>query len=820
MATADCLAEIEKAVGRALSDTELSDLLTELQRRQRRAKAESAGDLEGAALKAADDMANDLKTQAIIEKRNAALNLKRRIEAVNFVKTQFGDKPDLGIEALLVGVNNPKQGARWSAAAQQHELAHYYLGGFIADVEKEGLWKVLVSGELDRDIARALWQKGRDTPDLGGIPDEASKIADVVAKWQEISRLDANKAGAWVGKLDGYITRQSHDIYRIRKAGYEAWKAVILPKLDPKTFAETDDIDKFLAETYEGLASGVHLKAQSAPSGFKGAGNVGKRMSQERVLHFKSADDWFDYNLKFGSGNLRESVMAGFRHSANSTGLMRALGPNAEMNLQQILDDTMRSLKGNPEALAAFRDDQNWLRNRFAQVDGSVNIPGNATAARVAGSVRAIESMAKLGMSTISSFSDIPTYASEMRYQGQSMLSGIGEAIGALFKGRGSAERRQLLSSLGVVFDSAKGQIAARFSAPDDLPGRVSRGLSFFFKMNLNEWWTDTLRAGASDAMSHRLALNKGATWDKLDPDLTRVLSLYGIDAAKWETIRASATKELDGREYITPENISDRETASQLRSYFIDRTDYAVITPDARTLSVMRRGTRPGTVEGELLRFVGQFKSFPIAFAQKALGREIYGRGASGSGLIDALRHGNGEMAGLAQLMLWTTLFGYGSMVTKDLLKGKTPRDPLKAQTWAAAFTQGGGAGIYGDFLLGETSRFGGGLLETLAGPTLGTVNDVYDLKVRLQQKAEGKPGDVLPTLFRDVVNNTPYANLFYTRTALDYLILNQIAEWLSPGYLKRHEQSTKQQTGQSFLYPPSQTIPTGGGRLLEGIR
>src|SRR3546814_16868336 len=107
------------------------------------------------------------------------------------------------------------------------------------------------------------------------------------------------------------------------------------------------------------------------------------------------------------------------------------------------------------------------------------------------------------------------------------------------------------------------------------------------------------------------------------------------------------------------------------------------------------------------------QFKSFSVATIQKQMGREVYGRGADT--LKTALRNGNGEMLGLAQLMVWTTLAGYGAMSTKDILKGRTPRNPLDPATWAAAFVQGGGAGIYGDFLLGETNRFGGGLLQTL---------------------------------------------------------------------------------------------------------
>src|SRR3546814_1332648 len=61
-------------------------------------------------------------------------------------------------------------------------------------------------------------------------------------------------------------------------------------------------------------------------------------------------------------------------------------------------------------------------------------------------------------------------------------------------------------------------------------------------------------------------------------------------------------------------------------------------------------------------------------------MGREVYGRGADT--LKTALRNGNGELLGLAQLMVWTTLAGYGAMSAKDILKGRTPRDPTDPAT------------------------------------------------------------------------------------------------------------------------------------------
>jgi hypothetical protein len=199
------------------------------------------------------------------------------------------------------------------------------------------------------------------------------------------------------------------------------------------------------------------------------------------------------------------------------------------------------------------------------------------------------------------------------------------------------------------------------------------------------------------------------------------------------------------------------------------------------------------------MIRFFGEFKAFPAAAIQKAWGREIYGRGATK--LTEALRNGHGEMLGLAQLMLWSTILGYVSLSAKDLAKGRTPRDPLDRRTWGAAFVQGGGASIYGDFLFGEMkNRFGGTLMTTLSGPTAGTVDDIADLWGRLRAG-----DDFAAQSLRVAINNTPFLNMFYSRIALDYLFLYQIQEALNPGSLKRMERRVEKQNAQTFLVRPS---------------
>jgi len=854
MAAQDCIDTIQaaaKAAGRELDLEELTELVGDLQARIKQLQAtDGMLGLEEAAMRAADEMGNQVKLAAVIEKRNALLNARRRAELVGYIRSTWSDRPDLGLESFLVGTNVARAGARRSVAAEQKQLSQAYIAGFLNDIEKEGLLPFLTRGDLDQDIADSLWRIGMDKP-LDGLSKEAVSIAKIMQKYQEAARIDANRAGAFIRKLPGYVVRQSHDPYKLQRAGFKQWRDEILPLLDERTFEAGSDVDGFLLATYNNLVSGVHLKVSTPePTGFKGPRNLAKKVSAERVLHFKDGVAWDQYNKVYGTGSLREAFLGGLDRSGQSTGLMRRLGTNPEGNFEAALDELQLAFKEDPEAMRRFQDDRRgMLKTRFAEIDGSASIAVNHTGARVAANLRAWQSMAKLGGAVISAVTDLPVAASEMRYQGKGMLGSMGTLIGGMLSGKKPAEQREILSSMGVFFDSVRGEVVSKFSADDSLGGKMSRAQQLFFKLNGLTWWTDTMRSTAALMMSHHLAYNRALNWEQMNPDLRRTLELFDFDAGKWDLVRNTGAKLADGREYMTTQGIDDivdgdlagyltskgrtvnaaaigelrEELRGSLRSYITDRASYAVIEPDARTRAMMRRGTQPGTVAGELLRFVGQFKAFPVAILQKSFGRELYGRGYQpgayganpGRELIQAMRSGNGEKLGIAQLMLWTTLFGYGAMATKDLLKGREPRPADDPKTWVAAMLQGGALGLYGDFLFGEANRFGGGLTQSLSGPTLGLIDGGYDLLARLRDG-----DDAAAASFRFAIQNTPFANLFYTRTAMDYLFLHSVQEALNPGALRRMERRIEKENAQQFLLRPSQNYIDTAGAVKDAVR
>lgn len=825
MSFQNCIDEIQKAAGREFSDEELDELFSELQKRARNNKARDKLGDDGFA-EAAAEIGAEQQQAAIIAKRNEALNRVRRAEALDFIRSGFADNPVLGLEAWMVGANRPVAGARNSADTQAKGMAAKYTSAMLRDLDWAGLLPEINRGTLDRQIANEMEAIGTPgmQPGVSGSA-KARQAAEIFHKYNELARSDANASGAWVGRQWGYIVRQSHDMDRIRGAGFEEWRDFILDKLDARTFDNRSDPETFLRHVWQGLASGVHIKntANDAVSGFKGPQNVAKAISQDRLLHFKSADDWFDYNERFGRGNLREAMLFGLERMGRTTGLMNAMGPNPGANLDMVFKELMQQADkaGDVDMVRNLQQSETMLQNRLGYVDGTQRIAANQMIGAVGSGMRVLQSTSKLGGATLSAISDIPLAASELRYQGDSMLTGASKIVRGMVDNLTNArDKRDAAASLGVVSDGMTYSILSRFDSTDSLPGLMTDLQRAFFKWNGLTWWTDSIRQSGVLAMGHRLALNKNEAWDALSPDLQRSLRNSGIQANEWDIARQASRMAADGREYVTPEAVRElpdeafttllqgrkptkarmrnlrNEIENKIRDYYIDRSSFLALEPDAKTQSLVSLGTQRGTVGGELARVIMQFKSFPIAILQKTWGREVYGRGANTLG--EALKNGNGEYQAMAQLFVWLTTFGFMAMTAKDLAKGRTPRDPLDPRAWTAAALQGGAMGILGDLLFGELkNRFGGGVVSTLAGPTAGTVDSVADVVGRI---ISGE--DPSAQAFRTLINNTPFANIFYFRMGMDALILNRVQETLSPGYMRRLERRLEKENEQELLW------------------
>lgn len=808
----------------------------------------AAGMDDGEILRA---MAEEINKDRIIElARNRALKLQRNrnVENLGYVLNTFRGKEGDGISALLVGSQYVREGSHMSVDSLGVGLSGQYRGELAAELNKlsPAHFQAFRANTLQREVARALYIiNNPDAPKYTG-PKMAMEIAEAVYRIQEKARVKENRAGAWIGKLPGYIARQTHDAYRIRKGGAPAWTSFMDENLDWAKTADgiyLNDLvgrEAFLGNMYTVMSTGKHVRQNTMANELARTSRIGSaaaRASRERVFIFKDADAWFNYQEKYGTGTLSDTIMHGLERAAKNTALMRVLGPSPQAGLETLQREATDALLKAGDAKGVDAVNRGRIRNQMKEVDNTINIEGNPSLARIGRNVRIFENVTKLGGAVISAFSDIPNVAGALAYRGaggwcENMLTGIR----GLCKGRGSAEQQRILASLGVYFDSTMQTTAARMSNGGLDAGGINNRLNgiqnTFFRLSGLSWWTDTQKATAGLVLSHDLARQKNNSWAQLAHKRQRALSLYGIDEGKWEIIRRGETKAADGRHYLTPDGIETvpdemfakylqsqgreatpssilalrEEIQDQFRTYFSDGIGDAVIESSAKTRAMLRQGTSAGTIPGEFFRFITQFKSFGFEYANRFLSREVYGYGANSfiEGLAgQVVRNQYGESGHLMRQIAMMTLFGYLSHSVKQLAAGKTPRDPHDVRTWVQALVQGGGLGIYGDFLFSELgnakNRFGGGMWSTFLGPTAGSAESFFNLYVDLMN-GDARAANVFRTLWSHVPGN----NLFYFKGAFDYLIAYNLYESLNPGYISRMKRRLEREQNQTFWLDP----------------
>ncbi len=863
---AGMLSAILASGGGEITKKEAENLRTVLKQRHRQilsglrklgqsANAQNIVDAEQqAALAAADQIADQELRAAAVEHRNAILRLGAKHRAVSFVKSQFKGDEFEGLKALVGGTIHRSIGGRDSAELAIKGFQRKWMSGLLTGLEKRGVSRELFLQDAHADdVAKALWEFSQESrqkaPNLEGLHPDAVKIAEVIHATQEDARQTRNRFGAWIGDLRGWMFRQGHDMDKMRSAGFEAWRDFVRDRIDwarhidamPEAERTTFSQDDFLRSAYDALSTGQHLTGEPEidirPQ--VGPASLAKKVSQSRVLHFQSAADGMAYMRKFGPGNgsLAETIQNDIMKASREAGLMKTLGPNYQATLESIIDQVAADLRGTPSGDKIFRRKKEIL-DVLHFVDGQASIPHSALGAKVGGYLRAWESMSKLGAALISQVSDIPVYgASLSRTFGGTILDGMRDAIGGIVRGRAKGEQREILEACGYYYESLSRGAVARFQL-DDIPGNMTRAMETFFRWGGITWWTETLRSSAVLTVSHRLGAIHGAEWGSILPDTRAMLEWYKIDAGKWDLYRKAATMEADGKPYLTPEGVAAipdaalasyatsvgrnptpealrnlrEDLSSTLRNLLIDQSEFAVLEPSARTRQTLLRGSRPGTIWGEIARCFAQFKSFPVTYIQRVLGAEVYGRGYKSLGAY--IQGGNvSHFGAMLGLMVSLTASGYLAMTAKDLLKLREPKPVDDPKTWGAALMQGGALGIYGDFLFGQYNRAGKGAIETLAGPVGGAISDLYAAVNATRESVTSggedvEPADAAAKWVRLAQSNTPFLNLHLVKPTLDALFWWRLQEALNPGSLARMERKVKKDQGQKFFLRPSELV------------
>ncbi|MBK3800463.1 hypothetical protein GAY33_14675 [Azospirillum brasilense] len=359
---------------------------------------------------------------------------------------------------------------------------------------------------------------------------------------------------------------------------------------------------------------------------------------------------------------------------------------------------------------------------------------------------------------------------------------------------RAFALRMGIVSS--AVMDSAIG--SKRFA--DEIVGQgiTGRMASFVVRAQGLSAWTNGMKNAFMLEMMGHVADNAGKPLGEVDAPLRKMLERYGFSPADWDVIRAAPQMEHEGARFFDPANVSDRQLGERLMEAIIEERAFAVLEPDARVRQLTTGGLQRGTFMGEMARSAMLFKSFSITMATTHLARAF----------IDA----NGsKVAQLAALSAMLTLAGAASIQARQIITGKDPRRMDDPKFWGAAWMQGGGAGIFGDFFVSALDRSGRDFASTALGPVLGmALNDVPRLlSSNARAFYEGEPATVGSQVARFVRQNTPGANMWYWRLVVDRAAMDTIQSMVDPKYrqsFRRMEDRARKDYGQRFWWRPGQ--------------
>ena len=655
---------------------------------------------------------------------------------------------------------------------------------------------------------------------------------------------------------------------------FRRWWGIVEPCLAEKTF---DDVlprgdetmaaarERFGRAVFNALYTGVHMREGASlteqgflPQGraaylqpiFEGSGNIARKLSEGRVLFWKDADAWADYMERYGRSTNWFSLMhVAAEQGGRKAALMHFFGTNPAGNLDLITRRIAEQFRDkDPDGVKTFEANVRGsnpakpaLDQILARLDGRGNVPQSEMWHLIGSTTRAFFDAVYLGfVAGTHAGSLVSTFPSEARLHGYNALSSLGNLIKAMVPDRvKSAERAEVMAQLGAYGDGMARHAVDPFAHGWNIPGYIAAGHNRFMTATGLPYLFEHAKAGMREMLADHLGRNIEKPFGELEQHLQNALRGYGIGPEEWQLLRTAGTLDAGGHKYLTPQagqridpgdaeamlrargligekstpeqithavDALKRDLADGLMMYFQDAADRATVTSGAREQAFLRGSMKPGSVQDELLAALMQFKTWPVAALHQVLGRQFYD-----SVSRREAAWGVGAVIGLSMLG------GYLRMTARDLAYGDEPRIPKNvgdaAKIGLAALAQGGGLGIFGDFLFGEANRMGASNLSSLGGPVATDLSRVYEIYNRwLTSIGTDHKGDAWADLVRWGVDHVPFAGLFYLKGAANYLLWFHLFEALHPGWWERTNRRMEREQGRHMIgYSPGGGVPWG---------
>jgi len=681
----------------------------------------------------------------------------------------------------------------------------------------------------------------------------AQELAETWKKVAEHLRVRANSYGMKIKSRQDWGLPQMHDTLAVRSTPKDTWIDFILPKLDvDKMVDESTGLpftDKSLRKALEQVYDNIATEGMAT---FKpGVNRMGKALHNRRLDHrflaFKSADDWMAYQTRFGDADPYKTMLDHINSMSRDIATIKILGPNPDaihtwaksmIRKQAAIDaaDEAKGLfkrkktivkdsqfKGKQKVFRTEQDRANAILentdNLLAYHKGHLNRPVDGFFGNTFAGLRQILTSAQLGGAAIMTLTDQHWMRHTAKFNGLKSHRANMNSLKFLSEGMKKDKKLSRLAiklGLGAEMWSAVSAVQQRYLMDIDAPmltKRISdailRGSGLSHSTQSNKWAFGMMALG-------ELAEEVKTPFKKLNPDLQKQLSKYGINQKEWDIIRETKLYDAGiddpsmagkGLTFLRPDDIHARADldeatreylTTRLMTWLANETNFAVPTASAKGRITLSGNSKPGTLKGEIVNSGLMYKNFAIT-----LGMTHLARGFQQVGFMGKAKY-------LVPMIIGGTIMGAFAYEIKQVAAGKKPTkiSDMGVRYWINAAIYGGGLGIFGDFLFADQNRYGGSMAKTMAGPVISFLDDLVRLTIgNTLELASGEKTNAGKELAAFIQRYTPGSNLWYTRLVVERLIFDTLEKLLNPNYARdtrRNVNRLKRQTGQEYWWSP----------------
>ncbi|WP_407477283.1 hypothetical protein [Acinetobacter baumannii] len=819
-----CKQAVAKALGKqSLTAQEATDIETRINETMRNLARKDinnwrnlsdAEKLTEASKQVAIDIQEQLKRKHKIAAQDI-LKQSQNIAALDHGKLSSMEVIDRMVAAHgdMSGIQSIDSKARGIAAIYRGELVDFYTN------IKGGLG-IFTDQELVQKIVRERF--GENTGDA-----LAKKISDKMGDVFETMRDRFNRNGGDIGKLDNWGLPQTHNLEKIAKAGKEAWVNKAESLIDTRQYVHENgdyysqqEIRSLLEYTYDTLSSDGANKIEvgrQATGG--GTSKVTNRHGESRVLHFKDAESWLEYQSEFGGMQFVDLVEAHINGLSKDIAMVENLGSNPKTALKILMDAAAKKDWGKGIEENQTKSSRKRAQVMFDEFSGG-NSPQSQVLANLGLAYRSMNVASMLGGTTIASLADQATIAKNASVHNVSYR----KAFGGLIEQLNPANKadRELAHSLGLATEEMLGSIArwsddgltSTYGKSEKL-ARISSGVATqVMRVSFLNALTSASKVGFTKLLMEKYGrLSRSKAWSELDLQDRELLSNTGLDERAWQVFQlAEPVMDRKGNQLMSarsiyeipdekltafgdPKQVKD-QVASQLQAHLLDEQGMAVIEAGLRERTWMTVGAK-GTITGEIFKGLMQFKSFSASFLMRQGSRTMAQEGLKG------------KAAYAIPLFVTMTLLGGLVVQLRELLNGNDPQtiydssDPKKATSFfMRSLVAGGGLPVLGDILVAGTDTSGRDANSFVSGPLGSDFTSFLGLTVgNLTQYNEGKDTNFGNEAFKFVKGKIPAQNLWYTKAAINRMVFDEIQDTIAPGYREKAlRKAERQQDRERF--------------------